>query len=54
MYKRDLKKLQKKHMEKELDILSKIEGLILESENMKELMLNPLHLTYGIEQKKAI
>ena len=38
-------------MDKELDILSKIEGLIIESESMKSLILNPLHIVYGIEQK---
>ena len=51
MFKKGYKKLEKKHMNKELDILSKIEGLIIESDNMKILMINPLHLTYGIEQK---
>jgi len=51
MFKRDYKKLEKKHMSKELDTLAKIEGLIIESDSMKSLMLNPLHLTYGIEQK---
>ena len=53
MYKRDYKKLEKKHMDKELEILSKIEGLFFETNSMKELMLNPLHITYGIEQKKG-
>ena len=51
MFKRDYKKLEKKHMDKEIEILSKIEGLIIESDSMKILMLNPLHLTYSIEQK---
>ena len=51
MFNRDYKKLIKKHMDNEIEIISKIEGLIMESNNMKELMLNPLHNVYGIEQK---
>lgn len=45
------KKLLDKHLNNEINVLEKIERLILESQNMKELMLNPLHSIYGIEKK---
>lgn len=38
-------------MDKELDKLSKVEELIIESDSMKNLMLNPLHIIYNIEKK---
>ena len=42
-YKKDLqKKIIKKHMKKEEMIIIKIEQLLINSENMKELVLNPL------------
>lgn len=50
-FKNDYKKLKKKHMDKELDKLSKVEELIIESDSMKNLMLNPLHIIYNIEKK---
>ena len=37
----------------EIKTIQKIERLILESSNMKELMLNPLHIIYGIEKKNG-
>ncbi len=40
-------------MDKELDKLSKIEELIIESDNMKSLILNPLHIIYNIEKKNV-
>ena len=53
-YLRTLKKvLVSTHKDKELKILEKIEKLIIQSENMKELMLNPLRIIYNIEQKKG-
>ncbi len=41
------------HRDNELKTLEKIERLIIQSKNMKELMLNPLHIIYNIEQKKG-
>lgn len=52
-FKNDYKKLVKKHMEKEIQKLLRIEELIIESATMKDLMLNPLHSTYSIEKKNA-
>ena len=37
----------------EIKTIQKIERLILESSNMNELMLNPLHIIYGIEKKNG-
>lgn len=49
---KDYKKiLLNKHLYKEIEILEKIEGLIIESENMKILMNNPLRRIYSIEKK---
>ena len=48
---KDYKKiLLNKHLYKEIEILEKIEGLIIESENMKILMNNPLRRIYSIEK----
>lgn len=53
-YLKNLKKvLVSPHKDKELKILEKIEKLIIQSENMKELMLNPLRIIYNIEQKRG-
>ncbi len=40
-------------MDKEIERLVKIEGLIIESDNMKILMNNVMHSIYGIEKKKG-
>ena len=47
------KNLVKKHLHDEINRVSKIENLILSSENMHQLMTNPLHIIYGIEKKKG-
>ena len=53
-YQRSFKKIiEKKHLDKEKKTLEMIERLIIHSDNLKELMLNPLHLTYNIEKKKV-
>ena len=52
-YQRSLKKLEKKHMDKETGIVEKVERLIIKSNNMNEVMLNPLHYTYYIEKKNG-
>lgn len=53
-YLKDYKKyLVNKHLYKEIDRLEKIEGLIIESENMKSLINNPLSKIYYIEKKDA-
>ena len=52
-YKKDLqKKIVKKHKEKELETIKKIEELMIQSNNMKELILNPLANVYNIKKKK--
>ena len=38
---------------KEIEKLSKIEQLLISSENMKEVMDDGLHIVYGIEKKKG-
>lgn len=54
VYKKEYKKkLENKHLNKEIDAIRKIERLIIETPNMKELMLNPLHIVYGIEKKSG-
>ncbi|MEG2276163.1 MAG: hypothetical protein RSC09_06655 [Clostridia bacterium] len=45
------KKIINKHLEKEKLTIDKIEKLLINSLNLKELMLNPLHIIYGIEKK---
>lgn len=53
-YERDYKsKIYKLHKNKEIEKIKTIEDLILDSNNMKELMLNPLAVIYGIEKKKG-
>lgn len=46
------KKIQNKHMKNELRIINKIEELMINTENMKELMLNPFSKVYRIEKKE--
>jgi len=46
------KKIIKKHLKKEEETLKKIEQLIINNENMKELILNPFSKIYNIEKKK--
>lgn len=47
------KKLIKKNLLNEIERIRKIENLIIESKNMKELMLNPLSKVYSIEKKNG-
>lgn len=47
------KNLVKKHLIKEIDRIDNIEELITNSENMQELIINPLHIIYGIEKNKV-
>lgn len=52
-YKKDLqKKIKNKHKKKEEETIEVIEELMIQSNNMKELMLNPLSVVYNIEKKK--
>lgn len=52
-YKKDFqKKIIKKHKKNEKDVIEKIEQLLIQSPNMKELMINPLRIVYNIEKKK--
>lgn len=52
-YKKDLqKKIKNKHKKKEEETIEAIEELMIQSNNMKELMLNPLSVVYNIEKKK--
>lgn len=52
-YIKDLqKKIIIKQMKKELETIIKIEELMINSENMKELMLNPFSKVYKIEKKE--
>ena len=52
-YKKDLKKkIINKHMHAEETRIRSIKELILDSENLKLLMLNPLRNIYGISHKK--
>lgn len=52
-YKKDLqKKIKNKHKKKE-ETIEVIEELMIQSNNMKELMLNPLSVVYNIEKKKG-
>ena len=53
-YKKEYKKkLENKHLNKEIDAIRKIERLIIETPNIKESMLNPLNIVYGIEKKSG-
>ena len=47
------KKIEYKHLKKEIERISSIEELILDSQNLKSLLMNPLCIVYGIEQKKG-
>ena len=47
------KKIEYKHLNKEIERISNIEELILDSQNLKEVILNPLSIVYGIRQKKG-
>ena len=52
-YKKDLqKKIRNKHKKIEEETIEKIESLMIQSENMMKLMLNPLSKVYNIEKKK--
>lgn len=52
-YQRDLKrKILNKHKQEEERKIMKIEKLIIENKNLKELLNNPLSKVYGIEKKK--
>lgn len=53
-YTKNLKKeIINKHLSNELERVQNIENLILDSPNLKELILNPLSRVYNIEQKKG-
>ncbi len=52
-YKRDLKKLERKHMIKEINNINEICEYILLFNNMNELLLNNVSKLYGIEKKKG-
>lgn len=53
-YLKDLqKKIKDKHKIKEEETIEAIEELMIQSENMKKLMLNPLSIVYNIEKKKG-
>lgn len=52
-YKKDFqKKIKNKHKKKEEETIIKIEELLIQSSDMKELMINPLANVYNIEKKK--
>lgn len=52
-YLKDLqKKIKNKHKKKE-ETIEAIEELMIQSKNMKELMLNPLAIVYNIEKKQG-
>lgn len=52
-YKKDFQnKIVKKHKKKEQEVIERIEELLIQSINMKELMINPLRIVYNIEKKK--
>lgn len=51
-YNRDYRKIIiNKHLVKEAERIENIRNLILDSPNMKDLMLNPFSNVYGIEKK---
>lgn len=52
-YKRDLKKLEKKHMTKEINNIKEICEFITLFSNMHELLSNNQRFLYGIEKKKG-
>ena len=47
------KKIVYRHLQKEIERIKDIENLILDSKDLKSLMLNPLRIMYGIEQKNG-
>lgn len=47
------KKIVYKHLVKEIERIANIEDLILDSQNLKSMLLNPLSIVYGIEHKKG-
>lgn len=47
------KKIKYLHKQKEIDRIESIENLILDSVNLKDLIMNPLSGIYNIEQKKG-
>lgn len=52
-YEKDYKKkIVGKHLYKEIDRIQDIEELILDTDNLKTLLKNPLSNMYNIEQKK--
>ena len=50
-FKRDYKKLVKKHMNDEIGQLDKIKNIIVSSNNLHDLLLNPYSKIYDISQK---
>lgn len=52
-YVKDLqKKIINKHMKKEIETIKKIEELMINTESMKDLILNPFSKIYRIEKKE--
>lgn len=53
-YKKDFqRKILRMHKNKEKEVIEKIEELLIQSYNMKELMINPLSIVYNIEKKSG-
>lgn len=52
-YKRDCKKLASKHQTKELETLTKIEALLIASNNLQDTINNTLAKIYHLEKKKG-
>ena len=53
-YEKDFKKkIKSKHKKLEMEIISSIENLILDSSDFKSLLLNPLSRIYNIKQKEG-
>lgn len=53
-YKKDIqKKIKNKHKKRELEVIEAIEELMIQSKNMKQMLLNPLAIVYNIEKKKG-
>ena len=50
-YQKDYKKLVKKHMIDEINNIEKIKNVIVSSNNLHELFLNPYSKIYGFSQK---
>lgn len=46
------KKIVSKHMKKELETINKIEELMINTENMRKLLLSPFSKVYKIEKKE--